>query len=124
MVSARPNRHILVAEDDPGIAELMSVVLEQAGFRVTVCANGGEVQKMVERELPALVISDLWLPGLDGVKLAKILKSTQDTKHIPIVLVSAQEKLESAMKKAKADAFLPKPFDLAELVAVAEKFTA
>ena len=111
-----------MAEDDPGISELMSLVLEQAGFRVTVCANGKKVEEMAIKELPALVISDLWLPGLDGTKLAKNLKSHAATKHIPIVLVSAQDKLETIMKKAKADAFLPKPFDLAELVAVAEKF--
>ena len=113
---SRAKRYILVAEDDPGIIELFKIVLVQHGHRVIVCSHGHEVLKQVAKASPALIIMDLWLPGIQGAELTQRLKSGRVTRSIPILIVSAQNNLDKVVKNTQADGFLPKPFDIAELI--------
>jgi DNA-binding response OmpR family regulator len=112
----------MVAEDDRDISELVSVILTSHGFLVQACFDGTEAQTKIPKLKPDLVIMDLWLPGIDGIKLTKKLKNSRQTKNIPVIIVSAQNALQKAVNKCNADDFLEKPFNLEDLVAIVKKY--
>ena len=110
-------------EDDPGISELMRAVLEQNGLSVEVCESEQELKKLMKKRLPGLIIMDLWLPGgVNGEKLTRELKLRKATRHVPIIIVSAQNALGKIASRSKADGFLPKPFDIKEFFEVVQKY--
>ena len=81
------NQHILVVDDDPGIAEMVAILLESEGYRATVCANGANVVPVFRSEGADLVLLDVMLPGLDGVSVCRLLREESD---VPIVMMSAK----------------------------------
>ncbi len=121
-MNKNPAKKILVAEDDPGITELMKIALTGRGYKILTCADGYRVPGAVAKFGPDLIIMDLWLPGIDGQKLTKRLKTQPETKDIPIVIVSAQRRLSEVVKKFKADGHVSKPFDVNNLLNYVEKF--
>lgn len=112
---------ILVVEDDPSILELLSVALEEQGYEVELCADGQNVLEVARAESPALILLDLWIPGINGEEVTKLLKADDQTRHIPVVIVSAQNDLPSVATRIGADGFLPKPFDLDNLFLLVQK---
>jgi PAS domain S-box-containing protein len=111
---------ILIVNDSPDALALTSVVLQQAGYRVFTAADGLEGLALARRELPALIISDVAMPHLDGIELCRRVRADAQTGLTPILLISAQRKdTESALEglKAGADDFIEAPFDPLRLVA-------
>ncbi len=115
-------KNIWIVEDDPDINELIEIVLTNEGYKVKTFGDGGNIEKEIKKGKPNLIIMDLSMPGIGGAALTKKLKSKPSTKKIPIVLVSAKNSLEKIAKSSKADGFLPKPFDLKDLVSCVKKF--
>lgn len=76
---------ILCVERDPYIRELEAYFLEQAGFVVHFIENGAQALEMARSLKPAIVITEILVPGLDGLVLCHQLKATSETRHIPIV---------------------------------------
>ena len=107
---------ILVVDDDPGISEMVALLLESEGYDVTVCANGSSVVALYRVERPDLVLLDVMLPGLDGVSVCKHLREESD---VPIIMMSARtDSLDViAGLEAGADDYVTKPFEPRELVA-------
>jgi len=122
MPTQKTKKLVLVVEDDSSIAELIQIVLQKHGYKVKICGQGLKVEEMVRTYQPTIILMDLWIPGIDGVKLTKKLKSKTRTKTIPIILISAQNYLSKVVRSVKADGFLPKPFDLDELVKIVNKY--
>lgn len=116
-------KKILIAEDDAGILELLEVALAAQGYEVLTCADGREVEALAKQFSPSLIFLDLWMPGMDGRQITRKLKTDKQTKHIPVIIVSAQTGLAKIISKIGADGFLEKPFELQELLALAQKFT-
>lgn len=110
---------ILVIEDEPAIAELLSVNLGFAGHRVLVAQDAEIAIHMVAAELPDLILLDWMLPGMSGVKLAKKLRTEERTKDIPIIMLTARtdetDKVEGL--ETGADDYITKPFSPKELMA-------
>ncbi len=110
---------ILVIEDEPAIAELLSVNLSFAGHRVLVAQDAEIAIHMVATELPDLILLDWMLPGMSGVKLAKKLRGEDRTKDIPIIMLTARtdetDKVEGL--ETGADDYITKPFSPKELMA-------
>lgn len=110
---------ILVIEDEPAIAELLSVNLSFAGHRVLVAQDAEIAIHMVASELPDLILLDWMLPGMSGVKLAKKLRGEDRTKDIPIIMLTARtdetDKVEGL--ETGADDYITKPFSPKELMA-------
>jgi two-component system response regulator ResD len=80
-----PRRTIVVVEDDPSIASLVELYLDQAGFDAVVAGDGAAGLAAIDRTAPALAVIDLGLPGgLDGLELCRRLRSTG---HLPIVIL-------------------------------------
>jgi len=111
---------VLIVNDSPDALALTSVVLQQAGYRVLTAEDGLEGLELARRELPALIISDVMMPHLDGIELCRRLRGDARLTLTPILLISAQRKdTESALEglKAGADDYLEAPFNPPRLVA-------
>ncbi len=112
-------KKIVVVDDDLDILEAFQFTLEEAGYEVTTTARGEDAENLraIEGGLPDLIILDVFLSGKDGRLICQKLKSQEETRHIPILMISAHPSAKQAIKEIGADDFLPKPFDVDELLA-------
>ena|SRR5687767_8037962 len=122
MTAKKVNCTILLAEDDADILEIITIVLSTNGYNVVSVSDGSEVQQQFKNHKPKLVFLDLWMPGMNGKEVAKSLKSNAATKHIPVVLISAHASLKQVAQEVGADSFLPKPFEIDDLVKLAKQY--
>jgi len=109
------NDLIIVVEDEPNIAEVVSLYLRRSGFRVSIAHDGFTAMEIFEEQDPDLVILDLMLPGLDGFELTRWLRKRGDT---PIIMLTARrDELDriSGLEMG-ADDYVLKPFSPPELV--------
>jgi CheY-like chemotaxis protein len=123
-----PYGPLLVVEDIPNVLELIEVTLKFKGYPVVTARNGQEALEIVRHELPALVITDILMPKLDGYALAQGLRTHPRTRHIPIIFLSATyvtpEDKSFAMSLG-AIKFLEKPVDTEDfLLTIAEVLTS
>ncbi|MEP7303113.1 MAG: phosphate regulon transcriptional regulator PhoB [Caldimonas sp.] len=111
--------HILVVEDEPAIAELISINLRHAGFEVTIAGDAEQAQVAVDGVLPSLVVLDWMLPGQSGHALARHWRGQPRTRELPIIMLTAraEEGDKIAGLDAGADDYLTKPFSANELLA-------
>jgi two-component system phosphate regulon response regulator PhoB len=108
---------ILLIEDDPDNLEMLTYILEEEGYHVIAandCSQLGDVLKFE----PELILMDNWLPTISGTEACRKLKEDALTRHIPVILVSADHRLAELANGSMADGYINKPFDLEELVAV------
>jgi DNA-binding response OmpR family regulator len=106
---------ILVVEDEPAVAEVVSLYLRRAGYAVRVADNGQAALREIEHQSPTLIILDLMLPGLDGWAITHHVRERGDT---PIIILTArgQETDRIAGLEMGADDYVTKPFSPQELV--------
>ncbi|MDT0449364.1 response regulator transcription factor [Streptomyces hesseae] len=109
--------HILVVEDDPTVAEVVTGYLQKAGHTVTRTENGEAALTEAARHRPDLVVLDLMLPGgLDGLEVCRALRRTHD--HLPVIMLTARGDEEDRILglEVGADDYVTKPFSPRELV--------
>jgi CheY-like chemotaxis protein len=111
---------ILVVERDPHIKKLERFFLEQAGFRVEFVDDGRKGMERARVLHPQVLITEIILPGIDGLAICRSLKSDPKTKDIPVLVFSILAAEERA-REAGADAFLRKPLDDVRLVDTVNK---
>lgn len=104
---------VLVVDDEFDIAEVVHLVLEERGFTVLLASDGAEAQAILEKETPALVVTDLMMPRLNGAELIAWLRSQKRLAEVPVISMSAV----TPAKNAGWQEFLQKPFTLKRLVA-------
>ena len=117
---------VVFCEDDPMIQALIRAALRSAGHQVFVAADGHEGLKLIRREQPAVIFTDISMPGLDGYQLAAELRADPRTAHIPIVFMTAsvqRSDLEEA-KRQGATSVLSKPFSMSALRARVAELTS
>ena len=122
-----PYGPILVVEDVPNVLELLEVTLRFKGYPVVTARNGQEALEKINTEHPALVITDILMPKMDGYALAHRLRSNPETRQIPLIFLSATyvtpEDKQFAISIG-AVRFIEKPIDTEEfLLTVAELLT-
>ncbi len=118
------SKKVLVVDDDVDILEGIALILEIEGYTVSTIAKGEKTYKRVEEFQPDLVLLDIRMFGTDGRAICKRLKSQKKTKHIPVILVSADPSTKNAKSLSSANDFLAKPFDTVDLITLVRKFTA
>ena len=110
---------VLIVEDEPGIAELISINLRHNGLSPLWVEDGERAQREIDAVLPDLILLDWMLPGHSGVALAKKWRIDPRTKSIPIIMLTAkvdeQDKVQGL--DAGADDYITKPFSVSELLA-------
>lgn len=113
-------KKILIVDDDPDILEALSYMLDAHGFQVET-DSGGEIEEKMKKFAPNLLLLDMLLSGKDGRDICKKLKADAKTKKLPIVMISAHPQAAVTIKASGADDFLPKPFEMSELIKRIEK---
>ncbi len=110
-----PDISILVVEDEPAVAEVVSLYLRRAGYTVRVVNQGQAALREIDQQPPGLIILDLMLPGLDGLAITRNVRERGDT---PIIMLTArsQETDRIAGLEMGADDYVTKPFSPQELV--------
>jgi CheY-like chemotaxis protein len=116
----RQKKKILVADDDPDILEVLTLILEEADYEVEI-AHDGQSLRDLEHDVPDLLLLDIWMSGWNGGEICRFLKSQEQTRALPIVLFSANRETEAIAREAGADDFITKPFDLDHLLVVIER---
>ena len=111
-------REILIVDDEVGIRELLSEILEDEGYRVATAENASEARAYRQRQQPALVLLDIWMPDTDGVTLLREWAGN-GLLTMPVVMMSGHGTIETAVDATKIGAFdfLEKPIGLAKLLA-------
>jgi EAL domain-containing protein (putative c-di-GMP-specific phosphodiesterase class I) len=118
--SVAVGRHVLVADDEPAIVEMIRDILEDYGFSVVTAANGSEALRLVEEAEPEVVLLDMNMPVLDGEGFIAAVR--ERGLRIPIVIMTAGSSAKRWASQLGADAYLSKPFELANLVDVTNRF--
>jgi two-component system, OmpR family, phosphate regulon response regulator PhoB len=110
--------HILVVDDEPDISALVAFHLARESYRVRTAADGTEAMRAVELEQPDLIVLDLMLPGMSGLEVLQELRRREETRHIPVLLLTARREENDRIEGLRlgADDYLPKPFSPQELV--------
>ncbi len=110
---------ILVVDDIPANVQLLETHLVSAGYKTNMAGNGEEALEKVRAEHPDLVLLDVMMPKMDGFETCKKLKSSQKTRHIPVIMVTALNEIDDKIKgiESGADEFITKPFNKLELLA-------
>jgi len=112
-------KRIIVADDDRNILYLVSEVLARDDYEVSQAVNGDHVLRLAKEIRPDLIVLDIMLPGLDGIKVLQALRSDPDTSGIKVVIISARNKPEDVElgMRAGADHYFVKPFKISDLTA-------
>ena len=108
---------ILVADDDPLSIKLLNFRLRSVGHEVIFAVNGGEALEIATREKPDLVLLDIMMPVMNGFQVLRKLKSQEETKDIPVIMLTSkvQEKDVVFGLEGGAEDYITKPFSFAEL---------
>ena len=115
-------KKVLVIDDNSAILYFMERALRLKDYGVHTSETFTGVET-VEKYAPDLIYLDIGLAGQDGRQIAQVLKNNQRTKNVPIVMITAYPHAEKLAEEAGADSHLAKPFDLARLWEVTEKYT-
>ncbi len=114
---------ILIVDDERDIRELVSDILKDEGFTTRLAANSQECMAQVEKEVPSLMILDIWLKDsqMDGIDILKAIK--QDKPEIPVVIISGHGNIEIAVAAIRQGAydFIEKPFNIDQLLVVIQR---
>lgn len=113
---------ILVVDDDSAILDMIAELLGYEGYRVITSSSGGDALAHAKNNPPALILLDLMMPQMSGWQVISALRSTPQTRSIPIVLLSARRDLPAAAMDLGVQHFLEKPFDLDELLGLVEQY--
>ena len=117
-------KRILLVDDDPDTLEAVRVFLEMKGYEVLTSARAEDAVNHVVDFTPNLIMLDVYLKGSNGVELCNRLKSSSLTRHIPIIMFSAESNDYLILRKCAADDFLSKPFEQEILLAKIEQLTS
>ncbi|WP_207420376.1 response regulator [Desertivirga brevis] len=110
------NKTILICDDDEGILDLVSIILEESGFQTVCVQNSLEIFKRISEKDPDLIFLDLWMPQLSGDQVLKAIREDASSSEIPVIVMSASRDGAYIAQQAGANDFLAKPFDIDELV--------
>lgn len=118
------SKRVLVVDDDHGILEALSILLEEAGYTVKTTPDGSKVPVEIHSFSPDVILLDIWMSGQNGHDICKNLKSTDTTKRIPVIMISANRDMEKISKACGADDYVAKPFEIDELLNKVAKYSA
>ncbi|MDJ0993968.1 MAG: phosphate regulon transcriptional regulator PhoB [Dinoroseobacter sp.] len=118
-MSRKEQPSVLLVEDEPAQREVLSYNLEAEGFRVAQAENGDEALLLVEEETPDIIVLDWMLPAVSGIEVCRRLKTSPETRSIPIIMLSARSEEVDRVRglETGADDYVVKPYSVIELMA-------
>ena len=113
-------KRLLVVDDEPNLLRAVAACLKAEAYEVSTARSGHEALMQLAESIPDLIISDIRMPGMDGYKLARQLRGSPRTALVPIVFLTAKDETADRIEgfRAGIDAYLTKPFEPEELIAV------
>ena len=110
---------VLIAEDEPGQAEVLKYNLESSGFGVRISPNGADALVQIEEDRPDFLVLDWMLPEVSGIEICRRLRKMEENKDLPIIMVTARGEEEDRIRALDvgADDYMVKPYSPGELVA-------
>src|SRR3984957_19122318 len=111
------NETVLVVDDEERIRSSLRGILSDEGFRVLDTGSAPEVMGLIEREHPAVVLLDVWMPDIDGIELLRRIKTERPA--VEVIMISGHANIQSAVAATKLGAadFIQKPFSVSGLLA-------
>ena len=113
-------KKVLICDDDEDILNLCQLILERNNYQVETSKDCESVLPRITDIDPDVILMDLWIPVMGGEALVKILKADDVTRHIPVIIFSANNEIEKIANRLNA-AFLPKPFQIKDLLRIVEQ---
>ena len=119
-------KKILLVDDEQDIIDSLKFVLETSGFECYSADNGEDGLNLARQISPDLILLDVMMPKINGFKICRLLKYDNKYKNIPILMLTARSQEEDKLigEETGADEYITKPFDINELVAKIEKYSA
>lgn len=117
-------KKILIVEDEESLLKLESILLTSKGYEVHGVGDGQAALDAVTRIKPDLVLLDIMLPEIDGFEVCRRIKSNNDTRHIPVVMLTAKKSREDMARgeQVGADWYITKPFKSAMVIETIQRF--
>ncbi len=103
---------VLIYDDDVEILIVCKAILEMDNYRVETITNCENIIADIGRYNPDVILMDLWIPKIGGEKAIVLMRDHLPTRHIPVILFSANDEIEKISERVKANGFLRKPFDI------------
>jgi len=111
--SDKTGTHILIVEDNDELQDFLKFSFKEQ-YKISVATNGAQAWNLIQKDAPDLVISDIMMPDMNGLELCNLIKSTFETSHIPVILLTALSEKSDQLKGLGlgADDYITKPFDM------------
>jgi DNA-binding response OmpR family regulator len=106
---------VLIVDDEKGVRDLLHSFLKAAGYQAIMASNGEEAIELAKSESPNAILLDVKMPGIDGVETCRRLRAEEQTRYIPVIMVTAFGTTEKEAIDAGADDLINKPFNLTDL---------
>jgi DNA-binding response OmpR family regulator len=106
---------VLVVDDESTIRDLLNIFLPTKGLKVILAANGEEALELAKKNIPKVILLDIKMPGIDGLETCRRLRAEEQTRYIPVIMVTAFGTTKTEATAAGADDFISKPFDMEDL---------
>ena len=107
------NKHILIVDDEPGIVKFLKLKLEIAGFKVITSNSGQEALKLIENDMPDIMLLDIFMPGMDGFE---VLRELRKHSNLPVIVLSARSSIAEQALSLGANDFIAQPFNQEEVI--------
>ncbi|MFP8894155.1 response regulator [Chryseobacterium sp. EZn1] len=120
------NKKILIVDDDPRNIFALKLTLKAHGYTVESCTMAQDALEMIKSDPQfSVVLMDMMMPGIDGYEAVRMIRDTQEIKHVPVIAVTAQAMPEDRQKclEAGADDYVTKPIDVDLLITAIEKLS-
>ena len=113
-------KKVIVCDDDRHILEVLKLIVEFSGAEVLVEDDSAKLFGRLNEDRPDLLIIDLWMPNLSGQEIISMIRSDDKMKNMYILCLSASDDGEEVAMRAGANQFLPKPFEMTEILQIIE----
>jgi DNA-binding response OmpR family regulator len=109
-------KKVWVVEDDPDIGEVISFLLNDEGYEVSLFPNASSFKQQLANADADMMVMDVMLPDGNGIELCHDVKTSGSLKHVPVLMMSANKGLSDLNGYYRADDFIAKPFDIDEFM--------
>jgi twitching motility two-component system response regulator PilG len=117
-------KKILIVEDEESLLKLESILLTSKGYEVQGVGDGRAALEAISRSKPDLVLLDIMLPEIDGFEVCRRIKADDETRHIPVIMLTAKKSREDMARgeQVGADWYITKPFKSAMVIETIQRF--
>ena len=106
---------VLIVDDEKGVRDLLQSFLKTTGYQAIMASSGEEAIELAKSESPNAILLDVKMPGIDGIETCRRLRAEEQTRYIPVIMVTAFGTTETEATNAGADDLINKPFNLTDL---------